>query len=65
LLPVRRVASEPAARQTSAQSRFSRMHRVNCSTISSPRQASAQAMQDCSQSKQASMQQIRTSFVLL
>lgn len=30
----------------------------------SPRQASVQAMRDCSQSKPASMQRIRTSFVL-
>src|SRR5918999_2922420 len=45
----------PVVLQTSAQSRLSRMQRVSDSRSSSPRQASAQAVQLRAQSKQASI----------
>src|ERR687896_156585 len=45
----------PVASHTSAQSRLSRMQRVSDLGSSSPRQASAQAVQLWAQSKQASI----------
>ena len=45
----------PVAAQTSAQSRFLRMHSVSSATMSSARQASAQAVQVWAHSKHAAM----------
>jgi hypothetical protein len=53
---VRRDSALLVARQISAQSRLVRMHVVRSDTMSSDRQASAQAVQTCEHSTQAAMQ---------
>jgi hypothetical protein len=62
--PALREASAPVALQTSAQSRFSRMHCLSCATPSSATQASAHDVHVCAQSKHASMHVINGSLTL-
>src|SRR5690625_1238245 len=56
LLPVRRLRMWPVAVQISAQSRLRRMQLRSSVTISSPRQASAHAVQVWAHSKHAAIQ---------
>ena len=55
LEPVLRVASVAVAAQTSAQSRFNRIHWRSSATISSARQASAHDVHACAQAYASSI----------